>query len=125
MSNICTNEALLAIGTAVYLAQRGAAGMRSLGVQLVEMAGSLMTRIDGVKGVRAPAFPGRYFNEFAMATERPYAEVHEHLWQRGIQGGWSLASHFPELGESALFAVTDRHAEEDVDRLVRALEELP
>lgn len=124
MSNICTNEALLAIGTAVYLAHKGAAGLRALGVQLVEKAQRLMERIGGVEGFTAPLFPGAYFNEFPVAAEGSYAEVHEHLWERGIHGGWDLSPRFPELGPAALFAVTDRHREEDLDRLVRALEEM-
>lgn len=124
MSNICTNEALLALGTAVYLAQAGASGLRSLGLRLVEEVDLLMKRLDGVQGFTAPAFPGAYFNEGPVTSERSYGEVHEHLWQRGIQGGWDLSPHLPELRNTALFAVTDRHVEEDVDRLVRALEEM-
>jgi glycine dehydrogenase subunit 1 len=123
-SNICTNEALMAVGAAVYLAYLGADGLSGLGVELVRKARDLMARINGIQGFRAPLFPGYYFNEFPAACPRPYPEMEEHLLERGILGGLDLSTKFPELGHAALFAVTDIHTPEDFERLVSALGEL-
>ncbi len=41
----------------------------------------------------------------------------------GYQGGKPLKQDFPELGESALFCVTEMHTKEDIDGLVTALKE--
>ncbi|MFQ5837332.1 MAG: aminomethyl-transferring glycine dehydrogenase subunit GcvPA [Thermoplasmata archaeon] len=124
MSNICTNEALLAVAAAVYLAWIGEDGLRKLGAGLVEKARTLMAHIDKLDLYRSPIFPGHYFNEFPVACGLPYPNVHEHLLERGIHGGIDLSSRFPELGSAALFAVTDRHGPEDFDRLVSVLEDL-
>ncbi len=124
MSNICTNETLLAIAAAVYLAHLGRRGLKELGVRLIERSRELMGRMDALQGIQAPIFPGRYFNEFPARFSEPYESVHHHLIQRGIQGGVDLSSEFPELGPSALFAVTDRHRGEDFDRLIQSLRDL-
>jgi glycine dehydrogenase subunit 1 len=123
-SNICTNEALMAIGAAVYLGHLGEDGLRRLGTRLIETARDLMGRIDGLEGFRAPIFHGYYFNEFPVGCHLPYTRVQEHLLRKGIHGGTDLSREFPELGPSALFAVTDRHVAEDFDRLISALEEV-
>ncbi|MFX0151517.1 MAG: aminomethyl-transferring glycine dehydrogenase, partial [Candidatus Hodarchaeota archaeon] len=42
---------------------------------------------------------------------------------KGIFGGINLSNEFTELGESALYCVTEIHTKEDIDRLVQALNE--
>lgn len=121
-SNICTNEALMAVGAAVYLAYMGSDGLRRLGVELIQKARKLMERIDKVEGFHAPLFSGHYFNEFPVGCRRSYQEVHKALLERGIHGGLDLSKEFPELGSAALFAVTDRQTPEEFDRLINALE---
>jgi glycine dehydrogenase subunit 1 len=46
------------------------------------------------------------------------------LRDRGIVGGYDLARDYPELGDAALFAVTDVHARADIESLVAALEDI-
>lgn len=123
MSNICTNESLLAVAAAVYMASMGESGLRQLGRRLIEGARELMAAVDRVDGFSAPLFDGHYFNEFPVHASRPWREVHQHLTGRDIIGGLDLNKHFPSLGSSALFAVTDRHSRRDFDRLAHALEE--
>jgi len=43
---------------------------------------------------------------------------------RKIFGGKDLSEDFPELGQSALYSVTEIHTQEDLDTLVAALEEV-
>lgn len=122
MSNICTNESLLAVATAVYLSLLGEAGFRRLGATLMDKARDLMARIDGVEGYAAPVHPGSYFNEFPVRLPRPLKELEEGLLRRGIHPGLDVSRFFPEDGPTALFAVTDRHTPGDFDRLETALE---
>jgi glycine dehydrogenase subunit 1 len=46
------------------------------------------------------------------------------LLQNGIQGGKILNSDFPELGESMLFCVTEIHTQQDIDKLVKTVEDI-
>lgn len=124
MSNICTNESLLALGAAVYIAQKGGTGLRRLGVELMRKTKELGSLVAGMRGYTAPLFPGDYFNELPVGLPVSYEKVHRHLLEKEIHGGPNLGSWFPELDPAALMAVTDRHTTGDLARLVSALEEV-
>jgi glycine dehydrogenase subunit 1 len=125
MSNICTNETLLAVASAAYMSVLGANGLRRVATENIERARTLAARIAKVGGFHAPVFSGPHFNEFVVRTEVPYEHVHRSLLARGVHGGLSLEKHFPELGHAALFATTEMHRPADYDRLVAALETVP
>jgi glycine dehydrogenase subunit 1 len=122
MSNICTNETLLAVASAVYVAILGARGLKDLAEANVRDAANLAQRLDGLPPCEAPLFRGHHFNEFVVRFDRPYDDVHRHLLRAGVHGGLGLAARFPELGHAALFATTERHDEGARARLIRALE---
>jgi len=123
MSNICTNEALLAVGSAVYMATLGSTGLRRLAAENVRRARDLAAAIDGIDGLEAPMFPGAHFNEFTVRARGGYERVHEGLLARGVHGGLPLKRQLPEFADAALYATTERHRPEDVQRLVAALRE--
>ena len=121
-SNICSNEALLAVGAAAYLAVVGRAGLREIAATNVRNMRSLSSRIATLSGFRAPHFSAAHFNEFVVSSERSAEEVDSALLASGIQGGLVLTRHFPELGNASLYATTEMHTQSDHDRLVKALE---
>ncbi len=120
-SNICTNEALCAIASAVYMSLLGKNGLRKLAKLNIYLAKELAKRIDAIDGFKAPYFPGFHFNEFVVWSEEDPYEVHERLLSRGVHGGLILKDHFPELDRHALYATTEVHTERDYDRLISAL----
>ncbi len=124
MSNICTNESLLAIAAAAYMAVLGSNGLRSLAAENIRRARGLAASIDRIPGFVAPVFRGAHFNEFAVRSKRPYDEIHKGLLARGIHGGLALKRYLPELADVALFATTERHGVDAHARLLAALEEL-
>ena len=124
MSNICTNESLLAVAAASYLSVLGSNGLRRLAADNIRRANDLAARIDRIEGFTAPLFPGAHFNEFVVRSRDGYDIVHKALLEHGIHGGLALARQLPELRDAALFATTERHSREDVDRLLAALESI-
>jgi len=124
MSNICTNETLMAVISAAHIAVLGARGLRRLALENMRRAKRLAERIDPLESFEAPGFLGAHFNEFVVRSEVPYAKVHKALLAAGVHGGLPLTRHCPELGEAALFATTEVHTEADYDRLIRAMEEI-
>ena len=83
--------------------------------------------MDQIEGVQAPVFQAPHFQEFAVnfdGTGRAVAEINAALLARGIFGGKDLSAEFPELGQSALYCVTEVHDQADIDRLVSALREV-
>ena len=123
MSNICTNEALLAVAAASYLSVLGANGLRRVAAENIRRAKDLAAAIDRIEGLTAPVFNGAHFNEFVVRSQKPYPAVHKSLLEKGVHGGLSLARHLPELRDAALFATTGRHTPDAIERLLKALRE--
>ncbi len=121
-SNICTNEALCAAASTVYLALLGNEGLRELGEAIMLKSHYAMRRLSEVKGLRTPVFRSPHFEEFTVNFDRRVSDVHNGLLKLGVHGGKDVSHEFPELGKTALFCVTEMHAKEDIDALADALE---
>ncbi len=122
-SNICSNESLCAVATAVYLSLIGRDGLRKLAAINISKAQELAQRIDGIDGFKAPLFNAHHFNEFVVSSSLDMDVVDEHLREHGIQGGIRLNEHFEELKNTALYCTTETHVAKAHDALIKALEE--
>jgi len=124
-SNICTNEALCAVASAVYMALLGPQGLRALGETLMTKTQYAMQLLNKIHGVRAPVFKSPHFKEFTVnfdESRKTVREIHNALLsQHQIHGGKDISKEFPELGATALYCVTETHTQEDIDRLAEAL----
>ncbi|MDI3476210.1 MAG: glycine dehydrogenase subunit 1, partial [Thermococcaceae archaeon] len=120
-SNICSNEALVAVAAAIHLATLGPKGVRELGEVILKNTAYLKKRLDEVAEV---PFEGINFKDVPVRFEVPYSVIHERLLERNIHGGYYIGKHFPELGETALFAATETTRKEWVDGLVDALRDI-
>ncbi len=122
-----TSASLWAITAAVYLALMGPHGMAEIGEGIMMRSRYAMLEIDKIEGVRAPVFQSPHFKEFVVSfdgTGRTVADINEALLLRQIFGGKDLKREFPELGDSALYCITEVHTKDDIDRLVNALKEV-
>ena len=122
-SNICTNQALLALATTIYLAALGKQGFAELGAQCLRRAHYAAERIAAIPGF-SPLFARPFYDEFAVRTPLPAEQINAALRERGIIGGYDLSRDYPELGDAVLFAVTETRSREDIETLVAALEEI-
>lgn len=122
-----TAAALWGITAGVYLALLGPEGMRELGEAMVAKSHYAARRLSRIPGIRAPRFRGPFFHEFVVDFRRTgmsVARIHRGLLRRGIFGGKDLSREFPDLKGCALYAVTEVHTQEDLDRLVDAVREV-
>lgn len=120
-----TGQWLCGIAAAVYLALMGPAGMRELGEGILARSKHAMEQLSSIEGVRTPVFAAPHFKEFVVSfdeAEVPVDVINRRLIERGIFGGLDLRKEFPELGNSALYCVTEVHSKDDIDRLAAALE---
>jgi glycine dehydrogenase subunit 1 len=122
-SNICTNQALLAVAASVYLATLGKQGFADLGVQCLRRAHYAQRRICAVPGF-TPLFNRPFFDEFAVKTPLPPAQINTALRDLGIVGGYDLSNDYPEFGDAMLFCVTETRTREEIETLAAALEEI-
>jgi glycine dehydrogenase subunit 1 len=124
-SNICTNQALLALAAAAYMSLLGKNGFRKLGEVNLANSHYAAERIGELNGVKAPLFSGPFFGEFTVGYQRRKAAwVFSELAKRGVMAGYPLAEHFSQIGEAGSFCVTEVHSSEDIGRLVDALGEV-
>jgi len=115
-----------AIANAVYMALMGPRGFREIGEAILQRSHYAARRIDELPGVDVKWSDG-FFKEFVVdfgGTRRTVADVNRALRERGIFGGKDLSVGHPQLGQSALYCVTEVHTQPDLDRLVEALREV-
>jgi len=123
-SNICTNEALLAIAVSIYLSLLGPSGITELSATIAERTRYALEQIRTLHGVRAPGFDAYHYMEFTVnfdQTGKKVSAINKALLEAGIQGGLDLGKYFSELGESALYCFTEVHTHRDVDMLADEL----
>jgi len=126
-SNITTNESLMAIRAAVYLALLGSDGLRSLCERILANTSYLIKRLDSIGGIEAPVFNSKHFQEFLVrVSTKKWSDVQRNLLKKGIFAGINLRERFPgyfdELGEVILIATTEIHTKSDLDRLTMEIE---
>ena len=122
-----TAAALWGITAGVYLALMGPQGMVDVGEGMMARSRYAMLEMDRIQGVRSPLFHSPHFKEFVVnfdRTGKTVVDVNRALLAREIFGGKDLTAEFPELGQSALYCVTEVHTKDDIDRLVGALKEV-
>ena len=108
-SNICTNQALIALMATVFMELYGKQGLRELAEQNLAKAHYLGSQVQ-------PRFSGPYFNEFvAAAVHLPVEEVNRHLLDRNIIGGLPLKKYYPELGDTMLLCATEMIRRDQMD----------
>ncbi len=122
-----TAAALWGITAGVYLALMGPQGMAEIGEGIMARARYAMMELDRIDGIQAPRFECPHFQEFVAGFEgtgKTVAEINAALREHGIYGGVDLSQTFPELGQSALYCVTEIHTKDDIDSLVSAVKEV-
>jgi len=108
-SNICTNQALIALMATVFMELYGKQGLRELAEQNLAKAHYLGSLVK-------PRFSGPYFNEFVAATATlPADEINRHLLNRNIIGGLPLKKYYPELGDTMLLCATEMIRRDHMD----------
>ena len=122
-SNICTNQGLMALAAAVYLALMGKQGMRQVAElcwHKAHYAAAQIAQLEGYDIVTEEPF----FHEFALRCPRPVAEINGGLRERGIIGGHDLGVEDPRLRDCMLLAFTEVNSRAEIDALVASLQEL-
>lgn len=116
---------LWAIANAVYMALMGPQGFVDVGHTIIGNSHYAAGRLAQLPGA-AIRWPQGYFKEFVVdftGTGKTVAQLNDLLRERSIFGGKDLSLDFPELGQCALYCVTEIHTQDDIDILVTALTE--
>ena len=110
-SNICTNQALIALMATVFMSLYGKEGLRELALQNLSKAHYLGGKVK-------PRFSGPYFNEFVAVSGAPAEDVNRRLLDRKIIGGLPLERFYPELAGAMLLCATEMTTRGEMDAVI-------
>jgi glycine dehydrogenase subunit 1 len=120
-SNICTNQALMALCATVWMSAVGKSGFKEMAETCVRKAHYAFEKLTAIPGIK-PTFPGEPFAfEFAIDLGRNASEVRDALLQKDILAGLPLGDYYPAYANSLLVAVTEVRSKAEIDRLVDEL----
>lgn len=122
-----TQTALWGITAGVYLSLMGPKGMQELGKNIMQKSQYAVEKMGEIKGVKGSRFKGVNFKEFVVDfndTGKTVEEINKKLLDKCIFGGKDLSKDFPEMGQCALYCVTEVHLKEDIDMLVNSIKEI-
>jgi glycine dehydrogenase subunit 1 len=116
-SNICTNNSLCALASAMYMASLGGTGIRELARLNYDKSEYLKSQLKRA-GFPIP-FESPTFNEFVVEFHDGFESTYKHLLKQKIVAGLPLAPWYPELYNHYLLCVTETASKDDLDALVR------
>lgn len=113
-SNICTNQALIALMATVFMTVYGKLGLRELAAQNLAKAHYLAGQVK-------PRFTGAFFNEFVAGSEgKSPEEINKALLKKKIVGGLPLGRFYPELADCMLLCATEMSRRGEMDAVAAA-----
>ena len=122
-----TETGLYCITAGVYMALMGPEGFRELGESILQKCAYAMKKLAEVPGVKANLLGGCNFQEFVVnfdGTGKTVDQINEALLGYEIFGGKDISADFPQFGQSALYAVTEKTSQAQIDALAAALKEI-
>ena len=122
-SNICTNEALCALSSLIYLCTLGKQGIIEIGNQCLAKSHYLYNRLKEIRGIK-PVYNREFFKEFLIQTDKPAQEIVDKLLEYKIFAGVPLTIFDNNLKNQLLIAVTEKRTKEELDRFADILKKI-
>ena len=120
-SNICTNQALCALGALIYLSLLGKEGLKEVARLCADKAEYARRRLEAIPGVEVMR-DSPTFNEFCVSLPLEAGEVVGRMVEQGFAAGFPLGRYYPDMTHDLLVAVTERRTKEEIGRFADALE---
>jgi len=119
-SNICSNQALNALASAICMTALGKHGVRQMAQLNVDKTNYMVTKLQG-KGFKI-VNQAPFFNEFVVELPVSVKSVNAELLHSSIIGGFDLGSDYDQYKRHMLIAVTEQRTKEEIDQFICALE---
>ena len=117
---------LWTVANATYMSLLGPTGFKEIGNTILQRSHYAAKQLADISGIKITWGSG-FFKEFVVnfdGTKKSVATINKALLEKNIFGGKDLSLDFPELGQSALYCVTEIHTLEDIQNLVSAIKEV-
>jgi glycine dehydrogenase subunit 1 len=120
-SNICTNQALVALMATIFLTVYGKEGVRDLAIHNLAKADFAVKTLSAQNGTKLLFAGSPRFNEFVLETNEPPAQLNERLLEKKIVGGLDLNKWYPELGNATLWCATELNTRQQIEAAASVL----
>jgi glycine dehydrogenase subunit 1 len=124
-SNICTNQALVALMATIFLAVYGKEGIRKLAEHNLAKADYAAKTLSAQPGAKLLFHGAPRFHEFVLETQEAPAAWSQRLMDEKIVGGIELSRWYPELGNATLWCATEMITREQIDTAAKVLAAAP
>jgi glycine dehydrogenase subunit 1 len=123
-SNICSNEALMALAAGVYMTALGKRGLRQVAELCYHKAHYAAKQLADLPDYELLS-TGRFFKEFVLRCPKPVPEINAYLLSEwGIVGGYDVQRDYPAMANTMLLCVTELNTKDEIDTLAEALSSL-
>lgn len=120
VSNICTNQSLIALRSAIYLCAVGKEGIAEVGRQNILKSQFAKEEIGKLKGYKIK-YSAPTFNEFVVQCPKNAEEIFNRLAKKEIVPGLPLGRFYKEQVNDLLVCVTETKSKKEIEKLVQAL----
>ena len=120
-SNICTNQALVALMATIFLTVYGKEGIRDLAIHNLAKADFASKTLSSQPGVRQLFAASPRFHEFVLQTSESPSALNDRLLEKKIIGGLDLSKWYPELGNATLWCATELNTRAQIESAANVL----
>ncbi len=120
-SNICTNQALVALMATIFLTVYGKEGIRELAEHNLAKADYAAKTLAEQPGAKLLFTGAPRFHEFVLQTQEAPSVWSPRLLENKIVGGIELSRWYPELGNATLWCATEMISRATIDTAARVL----
>ncbi len=120
ISNICSNQNLMALAVTLQSSLLGPEGLRDLAELNLQQAHYAASQISNIPGFKLH-FSAPFFNEFVLELSGDAELFQQKALAMNVLPGLILKPYFPSLDRHILVNVTEKRSKEDIDRLVSVL----
>jgi glycine dehydrogenase subunit 1 len=124
-SNICTNQALVALMATIFLTVYGKEGIRELAEHNLAKAAYAAQILAAQPGAKLLFTSAPRFHEFVLQTGEAPAAWSKRLLDEKIVGGLDLSRWYPELGNATLWCATEMITRTQIDKAASVLAAAP
>jgi glycine dehydrogenase subunit 1 len=120
-SNICTNQALVALMATIFLSVYGKEGIRELAEYNLAKADYAAKTLGTQAGAKLRFKGAPRFHEFVLQTDEAPEAWSQRLLENKIVGGIDLSRWYPELENCTLWCATELMPRETIDKTAKVL----
>jgi glycine dehydrogenase subunit 1 len=124
-SNICTNQALVALMATIFLTVYGKEGIHELALHNLAKANYAAQQFSNAGGARLLFATSPRFHEFVLQTSESPEQLNAQLLKQKVIGGLPLGRWYPELGNASLWCATELNTREQIDHAASLLQHDP